>query len=199
MSRTVLLRGILLSLVVVALACAQRPPEGGQTGAGGGGKRTYDPAIDEPVAAGIAVCEPGTVGCAPCEGVKMGLLVNGGKDVEATCHVRSADGRGCRNGSSTVTWTLEPFAAWSELGPLRLEIEGKGAGRSPEAFGAQGHPTSAVLTAERNRKQSRFPEQLDLPPGGETDWHYDVRLFSLRSGEIYACSDPIIIIKDPPI
>ena len=196
MSRTVLLRGMALTGILLALGCSPQTPNGTEPGPG---KRVYDRALDEPVAAPITMCEAGAADCYPCTGAKLGLQVNGGKDVVATCHLRSADGRSCRNGSSTVTWSLEPFDGWSELGPLRLEIEGKGAGRSPEAFGAQGLPSSAVLTAERNRKQSRFPERLDLPQGGETDWHYNIRVFTVRSGELYACADPIIIIKDPPV
>jgi hypothetical protein len=56
-----------------------------------------------------------------------------------------------------------------------------------------------VLTATHNRMQSRFPDSIDLAegPGNQTDWYYDVRLFRVTTGEIYACSDPIVIIKDP--
>jgi hypothetical protein len=191
-------RGSWLALVLAPalLACSQRPQEDGAKPPEGG-TRVYDAAIDEPVVAAVTMCQQGAEGCAPCEGAKLGLIVHGGAPVEASCHVRSSGGRGCRNGSSTVTWRLERFDAWPDLGPLRLEIEAKGQGRSPEAFGAAGHPFSAVLTAERNRLQSRFPESLDLPPGGETDWYYDIRLYQVRTGEIYACSDPILIIKDP--
>lgn len=196
-------RGTWLAMVLVPVlvpglfACAQRPPaENGKPPDDGAGSR-YDAARDEPVRAAVTLCQQDAAGCTPCEGVKLGLTVNDGEPVVASCHVRSADDRGCRNGSSTVTWTLEPFDAWADLGPLRLEIEAKGQGRSPEAYGAAGHPTSAVLTAEHNRMQSRFPERLELPPGGETDWYYDVRLYQVRTGEIYACSDPILIIKDP--
>jgi hypothetical protein len=195
----VLVCGVALPLLA-AIACAQRPAEqGGQQGEREPTVREFDRAIDEPVGAAVTLCQQDAEGCAPCEGVKLGLIVQGGEPVEASCHVRSADGRGCRNGSSTVAWTLEPFDAWRELGPLRLEIEAKGRGRSPEAYGAPGHPFSAVLTPEHNRLQSRFPERLDLPQGGETDWYYDVRLYRVATGEVYACSDPILIIKDPPI